>query len=219
MRIAVLGGTGPAGRALATRLADLGHDAVVGSRDPERARGIVAEARTRWGDRLDRLDGATNEDAAEGAELVVLAFPWQAAVDMARALAPRLAGKVAVSMANAIERVGDGFSAVVPPEGSLAAAVAAAAPDARVVAALHHVPARAFADLDAAIDADVLVCSDDRAAASDVVELVAKIPRLHPVDVGGLHNAVGIEAFTAVMLSVNMRYKVRTGLRLTGLPR
>lgn len=217
MEIGILGATGPAGRALAARLASLGHRVTIGSRERGRAEEAVAGLRDRWGDRLDGLAPGTNEEAASSGELVVLAVPWQAAAGLAGDLAPRLSGKVVVSMANALERRGDGFEAVVPPDGSVAAAVRKAAPDARVVAAFHHVPARELGALDHGVDADVLVCSDDRDAAAVVADLARQIPGVRPVDTGDLGNAIGIEAFTAVLLSVNVRHRVRAGVRLTGL--
>lgn len=219
MHIGILGATGPAGQALAARLSDLGHDVWVGSRDAARAEEIVAILQARWGDRVASIRGVANREAAENGEVVVVAVPWQAAGSVAADAGAAMAGKIVISMANALERRGDEFVAVVPPEGSVAAGVVKAAPEARMVAAFHHVPARELGALDEAIDADVLVCSDDRDAAAEVCDLVRTIPRLAPIDVGGLGNAVGIEAFTAVLLSVNRRYKVRTGVRLTGLPR
>lgn len=218
MRIGVLGATGPAGRGLAARLTDAGHEVLVGSRDAARARDIVGELRERWGDRLDGLAGVENRDAAAKGELVVVAVPWRAAVPVASDLASELSGKVVVSMANALERREDGgFEAVIPESGSVAAGVAAAVPDARVVATLHHVAAHRLESLDERVEGDVLLCSDDREAAEQTADLVARIPDLAPVDAGSLYNAVGMEAFTAVMLSVNVRHKARTGLRLTGL--
>lgn len=219
MRIGILGATGPAGRALGARLADLGHDVLVGSRDESRARDVAAAVARRWGSRTASLSGVANETAAREGELVVLSVPWEAAPTLAAALAPALAGKIVVSMANALKRVGEGFEAVIPDQGSVAAAAAKAAPESTVVAALHHVPARKLGALDETVDGDVLVCSDDRRAAATVCDLVRAIPRLEAFDVGGLGSAVGIEAFTAVMLSVNARYHVRTGLRLTGMHR
>lgn len=219
MIIGVLGATGPAGRSLTSRLADQGHEVLVGSRQQERADDIVGRLAGQWGDRVASVKGVENREAAEAGQIVVVAVPWEAAPTVAADLAGELSGKIVISMANALTKADDGFEAVVPDEGSVAHAVAKAAPDARVVAALHHVAARELGALDHAVDGDVLVCSDDRDAAASVCELVRGIPRLEAFDVGGLHNAVGIEAFTAVMLSVNARYKVRTGLRLTGMDR
>lgn len=219
MRIGVLGATGPAGRALAARLTDAGHDVLLGSRDAERARGVTDGLGDEWGERVAGLRGVENRVAADESELVVVAVPWHAAATVSGDLSGALAGKVVLSMANALEKHGDGFVAVVPEEGSIAAAVAAATPESRVVAALQHVAAAELGALDHAVDGDVLVCSDHRDAASTVCDLVAEIPSLEPFDVGGLHNAVGLEAFTAVMLSVNVRYRVRSGLHLTGMAR
>ncbi|MBI2169163.1 MAG: NADPH-dependent F420 reductase [Actinobacteria bacterium] len=219
MKIGILGATGPEGRGLAARLADFGDEVFVGSRDPQRAADIVSEIHAKWGSRVESIVGVGNEDAAREAELVVLAVPPEAAGKVAGDLAPTLAGKIVVSMANALERQGDDFVAIIPPEGSIARAVAQAAPESRVATAFQHVPAKPLGDLERAIEGDVLVCSDDREAAAAVCDLVRRIPNLEAFDVGGLGNAVGIEAFTAVMLSANTRFRVRSSIRLVGLPR
>ncbi|MFI5045612.1 MAG: NAD(P)-binding domain-containing protein [Acidimicrobiia bacterium] len=147
MHIGVVGGTGPAGKGIAARLADAGHDVVLGSRDETRAAGVVAELQERWGDRVATLVPGTN--AAAAAEPVVfIATVWDAAVATVRELAAQLDGAVVVSMANGLEKVGRQFRPVMPPEGSVAAAVEAAAPRARVVVALQHVPAAPLGDLD-----------------------------------------------------------------------
>ena len=217
MQIGVVGGTGPAGTGLSARLASLGHEVLVGSRDAARAQGVVWELRDRWADRVVGLRGVANEDAASEPDLVVLATVWEAVVDTAGALAPYLAGKVVVTMANGLERVGREFRAVLPPEGSLAVAVQAAAPDARVVAAFQHVPAAAFAELDSPLESDVVVCGDDAEARTAVLDLVASMPVLQAFDGGGLANALGIEAFAAVLLSVNLRHRGKGTLKLLGV--
>ena len=192
---------------------------MIGSRDAERARAVADDLQQRWGSRVATLSGAGNEVPAREGELVVLAVPWQAAKPVASELAEALAGKLVISMANALEKRNSDFAAVVPPDGSVAAGVAGILPDSRVVAALHHVPAKELGDLDQKVDGDVLVCADDREAAAAVVDLVETIPDLSAFDVGGLDNAVGIEAFTAVLLSLNVRYKTRSAIRLTGVTR
>lgn len=216
MTIGVIGGTGPAGRGLAARLADVGHDVVLGSRDAARGEAVVAELRGQWGPRLDRLRGAGNE-AAAAADLVVLAVPWEGAPGTAAAHAPALAGKVVVSMVNGLEKVGRSFRPVLPAEGSVAAQVQAAAVEARVTSAFHLVPAAHLAALDAPMDEDVIACGDDDDARAELLALIASVPRLRPFDAGPLANAAGLEAFTAVMLSVNLRHKGRAALRLLGV--
>src|SRR5690348_6441588 len=162
--IGVIGATGPAGTALAARLASVGYDVIAGSRSQERADAAVAELGERWGERVARLRPATNEVAAAEGELVVLATQWEGLVDTARQPAEALAGKVVVSMGNALTKQGKGFAAIIPDGGSLAVQVAEVAPGARVVAAYQHLPARELGDLDQELHGDVLVAGDDAEA-------------------------------------------------------
>jgi NADPH-dependent F420 reductase len=217
VEIGVLGATGPAGKGLAARLASLGHDVVAGSRDPERSAAAVAELGERWGERVSRLTAGTNTDAAAAADLVIIATIWDAAVETTREHAAALSGKVVVSMANGLERVGKEFHPVLPPEGSLAAAMQAAAPGARLVAAFQHVPAAAFAALDQPLESDVVVCGDDLDARQVVLDLVRGMPNLRGFDGGSTDNAVGIETFAALLLSINVRYKGKGTLHLLGV--
>jgi NADPH-dependent F420 reductase len=216
MRIGVLGGTGPAGQGIATRLASVGHEVVLGSRDGPRARQAVDAITDRWAERVATLTAGANHDAATQ-DTVVIATVWDAAAPSARLFANALDGKVVVSMANALEKVGREFRPVLPPEGSLAAAVQVAAPGARVVAAFHHVPAAALRDLDGPLDSDVVVAGDDDAARATVLGLVDEIPGLRGLDTGSLANAQGIEAFAANLLTLNLRHKGEATLRLAGI--
>ena len=128
-----------------------------------------------------------------------------------------MSGKVVVSMANALVRVGHEFQPLVPPRGSVAAHVQAAVPGCRVVAAFHHLPATELGHLGEPIDSDVLICGDDPAAVETISEIVSKIPGCRPLDSGELSNATAIEAFTAVLLQLNVRYKTRVAPKLTGI--
>jgi len=215
MNIGVLGATGPAGGGLAARLASLGYEVIAGSRDAARAEAAVGKARGRWGDRVSGLKAGANADAA-AADLVFVATQWEAAVPTADQHADALSGKVVVAMANGLSKHGREFHPVLPDEGSLAAALQAAAPDARVAAAFHLVPAAALGDLDHAIDSDVIVCADDDARTT-VLDLVMQIPNLRGFDGGSLANAVGLEAFAAVLLTINVRHKGKASLRLVGV--
>lgn len=214
--IGVLGGTGPAGSALAARLADGGHQVVVGSRSAERAEEICAGLRERWAGRSLGLRGGDNEEAAS-AEVVVVATPWDAAVATVSPLAGQLAGKVVISMANALTRLGNELVPLVPPRGSVAASVQAAAPAARVAAAFHHVPAHELGELDHPVHCDVIVCADDPEATRVTSELVDGIPGLRALSAGSLSAAAATEAFTAVLLQVNRRYRSRSTIQLLGI--
>lgn len=216
MHVGILGGTGPAGIGLAARLASVGLEVVVGSRSKERAEGICKEVRDKWPDYDLHLEPGDNMRAA-AAEVVVVATPWDAAAATVSSVAGRLTGKVVISMANALAKVGDEFEPLVPPRGSVAAHVQAAAPGAMVSAAFHHLPARALAQLEKPIDADVLVCSDHVEAFEKTAEICLMIPNLRPLNAGSLSNAAPIEAVTAVLLQLNVRYKTRAAIRLTGI--
>ena len=216
MRIGILGGTGPAGRALAVRLASVGFDTVVGSRSPERAAEICQGLLAEWPDHELPLCGAANTGAAD-CDVAVVATPWDAAASTAATVAEELAGKVVISMANALVKMGREFHPLVPPRGSIAAAVQAAVPQALVSATLHHVPARDLGDLTRPVDSDVLVCSDHPDATATTMEIMEKLPGVRALDAGSLSCAAPVEAFTAVLLHLNARYKTRVAVRFTGL--
>ena len=216
MRVGIVGGTGPAGRALAARLASVGLEVVVGSRSAERAQEITDEIAKKWPDRDLPLSPAVNADAT-AADLVVIATPWDAAADTTASLRDRLAGKVVVSMGNALEKVDGELRAVVPPHGSVAEGVQLAAPEALVAAAFHHLPARSLGDLNRDASGDVLVCSDHPQALEATAALIRRVPGLRPFTAGSLASAGPVEAFTAVLLGLNARYKGRATIHLTGI--
>ncbi len=216
MRIGILGGTGPAGSALAARLASVGYTCIIGSRSKYRSMEIRDGLIAKWPELADRLECGDNPAAAAG-DLVVIATPWDSAATTAQEYEELLAGKVVISMANALVRVGHEFQPLVPPRGSVAAHVQAAVPRCRVVAAFHHLPANELGHLGSPIDSDVLICSDDPEATLIVAEIVSQIPGCRPLDAGELSNATAIEAFTAVLLQLNVRYKTRVAPKLTGI--
>lgn len=217
MHVGILGGTGPAGRGLAVRLAAAGHEVTLGSRDGARAASLASELVAAHPDRQLWLRGEDNVGAAL-AELVVLATPWDGVVATVRPLREELTGKVVVSMGVAMAKFGREVLAVTVPRGSVAAMVQAALPGSRVAASLHHLAAAEMEDLDSGLEADVLVCSDHRDAAEATMALVNSIEGLRGLDVGSLARAGAIEAFTAICVALNIRYKTATSLHVRGIP-
>jgi len=215
MRIGILGGTGPAGRGLAVRLARAGRQVVIGSRAAERAADVAERLVAAWPDHPLSVAGTSNELAA-ACDLVVVATPWDSAVPTVKPLAADLEGKVVVSMANALVREGREFVALVPARGSVAASVQSALPRSLVSASFHHLPASEMEKLDTPIVADVMVCSDHPEATTATLALVDAIEGLRGVDAGSLAQAAPIEAFTAVLITVNIRHKVHAAVQLTG---
>lgn len=218
MRIGILGGTGPAGSALAARLASIGYEVVIGSRSKYRAMEARDGMVSKWPETETMLSYGDNA-AAAACDVVVIATPWDSAATTAQENEDALEGKVVVSMANALVRVGHEFQPLVPPRGSVAAHVQAAVPRTRVVAAFHHLPAKELGHLGEPIDSDVLICGDDVNAVRAVSEIVSRIPGCRPLDAGELSNATAIEAFTAVLLQLNVRYKTRVAPKLNGIRR
>jgi hypothetical protein len=172
--------------------------------------------KAKWPELNLSLEAGDNAAAAE-CDVVVLATPWDGAATTAQDNVDLLAGKVVISMANALVRVGHEFQPLLPPRGSVAAHVQAAVPQCRVVAAFHHLPAKELGHLGDPIDSDVLICSDDPEATKIVMDITNHIPGCRPLDAGELSNATAIEAFTAVLLQLNVRYKTRVAPKLTGI--
>jgi 8-hydroxy-5-deazaflavin:NADPH oxidoreductase len=215
VQIGIVGGTGPAGRGLAVRLAAAGDQSVIGSRDPTRSRSIAADLVESWPAHHLSITGVSNEEAAR-CEVVVVATPWDSAIPTVKPLAPVLSGKVVISMANALVKEGREFLALLPPRGSVAASIQAVLPESLVSASFHHLPASEMETLNTPIAADVMVCSDHAEATAVTLALIDRIEGLRGIDAGSLAQAAPIEAFTAVLITVNIRHKVHTTVQLAG---
>jgi hypothetical protein len=213
--IGIIGGTGPAGQGVALRLATAGRTVTIGSRDADRARAVAGALAPRGS---GQIGGGTNEDAA-ACDVVVVATPWDSAVATVSALKEPLEGKTVVSMVNALAREGRELVALYPPRGSMAAQIAHALPTSNVVGAFHHLPAAQMVDLDSGLDADVVVFGDNADARQLVAELVNEMPGLRSIVAGSMSLASAVEAFTSVCISINIRHKAHSYVKLAGLPR
>ena len=206
MKIAILGGTGSFGRALAGRLRALGEDVYIGSRDAERARERALEL---------GVQGGTNEDVVRGADLVVLATKSSAALETATSLADAIGETPVLCVASDLRFTDTG---IVPglDEGSLAENLSRLIP-APIASGLQTVSAIDLAGPEPP-DQDALICGDDLAAKELALELAGRLVGGRAIDVGPLANSRALEGMTAVILNVNKEYGVHAGLRLTGLP-
>ena len=204
MRVAVVGGTGSFGTAVARRLVDAGIEVVIGSRDAERAR----ETAARIG-----CEGANNDDAVRGVDLVVFAVKADAAVETARDLRQSIGSTPVLSVCaelsfgpGGVKPTADATSVAKRIEDEL---------DAPVVAGLHSLAAASLADEPP--DEDALVCGDDAGAKELALDLAARLVSGRALDAGPLASARALEGMTAVIVNVNKRYKAHAGLRVTGL--
>jgi NADPH-dependent F420 reductase len=161
------------------------------------------------------VEGATNEDAVNGADLVVLAVRSNAALETARALAPALGTTPLLCVASDLTFSDNG---VLPGRStySLAEHVAGIV-DAPVAAGLQTVPAAHLTQPEPP-EQDALICGDDPRAKELSLELAARLVGGRAIDAGPLANARALEGMTAVILNVNRRYKAHAGIRLVGLP-
>ena len=214
MNIAILGGTGKEGAGLGARWALAGHAIIIGSRDEERARAKAAEMR----DKTQRITiiGHSNVDAARLGEVVVLALPAIGLEATLRPLADACAGKVVVS--TVVPLTFGGPRLFTPPAaGSAAEEVQALLPGAKVVAAFHHIAAHELSETDHAIECDLLACGGDADAKAIVAELGTSMG-LRTIDAGPLSNAGPVEGITALLATVNRRYKLKnSGIKITGI--
>jgi 8-hydroxy-5-deazaflavin:NADPH oxidoreductase len=203
IRIAIVGGTGAFGRALAGRLHDQGLDIAIGSRDAGRAQELASTL---------GVSGGTNEAVVRGADYVILAVQSSAAVATARDLADAIGRKPVLCVASDLKFGSDGVSPG-RNQGSIAEDVAnvVASP---VASGFQAVPAAHLARHEL-LDEDVLVCGD-APAKEPALEFGARLVSGRAIDVGPLANSRALEAMTAVILHVNRHYKVVAGLRLTG---
>lgn len=197
MRVAIVGGTGDFGLALARRLAEAGEDVVIGSRDAERAQARAQEV---------GCAGDRNDAAVAGADIVVLATKADATLETAAALAAAIGETPVLSVASDL-RSHDASSLAERTQELL---------DAPVSAGLHSLAAGKLAH--GRPDEDAFVCGSDEAAKALALELAAKVVAGRALDAGPLASARALEGMTAVIVNLNRRYKGHAGLRVTGLP-
>ena len=214
--IGVLGGTGAQGKGLALRLAQAGHTVTLGSRSAERAQETAGTMDERLG-RAGSVSGASNADACRDADVVLLAVPYDGHAELVASLRSQLAGRVVVSCVNPLGFDSGGPYGLVVPDGSAAEEAVRLAPEARLVGAFHHVSAVSLWKDVSLEHEDVMVCGDDSEAKEQVMDLVKAVCGHAGVDAGPLRMARQLEPLTAVLININKRYKVRSGLAVTGL--
>lgn len=219
--IAVIGGTGDQGFGIVLRLAKAGEKLVIGSRQQQKAEDAAKRAREILGENV-AVNGMENSKAAAAADIIIMSVPFAAHVDMIKSVVDSITPEdifvdVVVPLSTAVG--GSASTALGVWEGSAAQqAVKLLPPRTRVASAFHNVVAEALQDLNRKVDCDVIVCSDSQDTRKIVMELVNKVPGVRPIDGGRLENSRIVEQITALLIGINIRYKVRdAGIRITGI--
>jgi 8-hydroxy-5-deazaflavin:NADPH oxidoreductase len=222
--ISIIGGTGDQGKGLALRWARAGFAITLGSRSAERATTAAEEMRAvlnREGDNNSAIAGSLNGEAAANASIIVLTVPFSAHISTMKEIRGRIqSGSVLIDVTVPLESEVGGRPARTLGvwAGSAAEQCAEFAPEGvQVVSAFHNVGAVALADLDHEVECDVIVCGDDKSAKDRARPLVEAIPGCRYIDGGALANSRTVEAITALLIGINIRYKAHTGIRITGL--
>jgi len=217
--VCIVGGTGALGFGLALRLGNAGVPIVIGSRDPGRAQEAAARAVAQVPGAA--FDGLENAQAVRKAEVVILSVPFrnqsETMTNLKSALTPgQVLVDATVPLAAAIS--GKATRTLGVWQGSAAEQAQEMAPDGVwVISAFHTVSATLLSDLDHKLDEDVLICGDRREDKDRLAEIVKRISGLRPVDCGPLEMARIVEQLTALIISINVRNKVRAGIKITGL--
>lgn len=215
MRIAILGGTGPEGSGLGLRWARAGHQVVIGSRLAEKGQLAAQELNALLPSGV--ISGTDNLSATQAADVVVLSVPYEAQAATLAGLADALAGKLLITVVAPtrkpkarVWRLESGLAAAEEAQQQLGEAV-------RVVAAFQNIGAHNLKDPAAELDCDVLVCGDSKEDKQIAIGLCSDA-NMRGVDAGALQNASVVEGLTALLIGVNIRYKVsNAGIRITGI--
>ncbi|TFG71469.1 MAG: NADPH-dependent F420 reductase [Anaerolineales bacterium] len=214
--IAILGGTGNEGPALALRWAKAGHRIIIGSRSQDKAQTVARDLNNQLSAEL--IAGMTNDAAAQTCDIAVLTVPYAAQNALLESLKSILHGKVLINVNVALKppKVARVF---IPPEGSSSEqAQDILGPDVEVVAAFQNVGAHALSKLDEPVDCDVLICGNSKSAKVIAMRLAGDLGT-RGIDAGPLENAKAVEAMTSVLIGINIRYRIPgSGIRITGLP-
>jgi 8-hydroxy-5-deazaflavin:NADPH oxidoreductase len=219
MDVAVVGGTGAEGFGLALRLAQAGHRVTIGSRAAEkaadavvRAKGLLAEA---------SIDGAVNDAAVEGRELVVVTVPFAGMIEIYKTIAAALVpGQIVLDATSPLMTAvgGKASEPIRPWSGSAAELGASIVPDGvRLVAGFHTIAAETLMRLDSSLESDVLLCGDDARAKATVGALLDSLPGTRWVDCGPLSMARITETLTPLLISINRKYRTHdAAFRIVG---
>ncbi len=215
--IAIIGGTGKEGSAIAMRFAKAGVRTIIGSRDAGKAQNMASTINSKFN--IKNTEGYTNRDATAKADVVLLAVPYDGMKPILEDIKPAVAGKVIINIASSLDSEKKS-RARINPAGSIAMEIQTFFGEGtKVVDAFQNISPEQLEKFDEKIETDVLVVGADRETRDMVIGLIKRIG-IDAFDAGMLQNAVVVECMTAALIAINIRYKIKgAGIRLIGVPR
>lgn len=212
-RIGIIGGTGPEGKGLAARFARAGLGVIVGSRSVERGESAAEEIREHAGGTVQGTDNAT----AAGADIVMVTLPYSGQSETLASLREQIGSRVVVSTVVPLQFERGKVSMLQLEDGSAAEEMQRILPEARVVGAFQNLAAHKLFDLEHELEGDVIVCSDDKEALREVIELAGQIPALRGINGGPLASSRYVEGITALLVNINRNYKTEAHVKILGV--
>ena len=211
----IIGGTGSEGKGIALRLSSMGLNVAIGSRDKHKAKSVAQEISKILQEA--KLEYGLNSLICKNSDILFLATPYTAQKSVLQTNVNQLTEKILINVVAPIDFKNGKFSALSVPEGSAAKQTQKLLPKTKVVSAFQTISATHLAEINSEIKSDVIVCSDFEDAKTFVINLIAKIPTLTPIDGGGLENSVYVENFTVLLLNINKRYKTLSSIKIIGV--
>lgn len=215
--LAVIGGTGTEGSAIASRFAKAGVQVLIGSRDAIKAQNMANTINSKFG--IKNVEGYTNREAALKADVVLLSVPYDGMKPILEDLKTVVQGKIVINIASSLDPEKKS-RAKINPAGSITAEVQQfLGENTKVIAAFQNISPEQLEKFDSKIETDVLVCGGDREAREAVITMIKKTG-IEAFDAGMIQNAVVVETLTAALIAINIKYKMKgAGIRLVGVPR
>lgn len=215
--LAVIGGTGKEGSAIAARFAKAGVRTLIGSRDALRAQNTANTLNAQF--KINNVEGYTNREATAKADIVLLAVPYDGMKPILEDIKPAAAGKVIINIASSLDAEKKS-RARINPAGSIAAEIQSFFGETtKIVDAFQNISPEQLEKFDEKIETDVLVVGADRETRDMIIGLIKKVG-IDAFDAGMIQNAVIVETMTAALIAINIRYKVKgAGIRIIGVPR
>jgi 8-hydroxy-5-deazaflavin:NADPH oxidoreductase len=215
--LAIIGGTGKEGSAIAARFAKAGVRTLIGSRDAMKAQAAATKINEEF--KIKNVEGYTNRDATAKADIVLLAVPYDGMKPILEDIKPAAAGKVIINIASSLDAEKKS-RARINPNGSIAMEIQNFFGETtKVVDAFQNISPEQLEKFDEKIETDVIVVGADRETRDMVIALIKKVG-IDAFDAGMIQNAVIVECMTAALIAINIRYKIKgAGIRLVGVPR